>query len=63
MQKFAIWLISALFVFINFDWFLGVIFDIYDALTKVFNSYSDEYKILAIGAACIYLLIIIRRID
>lgn len=62
MQKFVVWLISVFLIFTNFEWFLGVMFDIYDAFIHVFNSYSNDYKVIAIGAAFIYLFLIMKRI-
>ncbi|MBE9212972.1 hypothetical protein IQ247_09785 [Plectonema cf. radiosum LEGE 06105] len=62
MKKFIIWAISVLLIVTNFEWFLGVVFDIYDAIVNVFSSYSTDYKMLAVGAAIIYFAIIVKRI-
>jgi hypothetical protein len=62
MQKFIVWTVSAFLIFTNFEWFLGVMFDIYDAIVIVFNSYSNDYKVLAVVAASIYLFLIMKRI-
>lgn len=62
MQKFIVWFVSAFLIFTNFEWFLGVMFDIYDAIVIVFNSYSNDYKVIAIAAAFIYLTLIMKRI-
>ncbi|NJO63587.1 MAG: hypothetical protein HC836_36970 [Richelia sp. RM2_1_2] len=62
MQRFIVWAVSALLIFTNFEWFLGVMFDIYDAFIRVFNSYSNDYKVIAIAAAFIYLFLIMKRI-
>ncbi len=62
MQKLIVWFISVFLIFTNFEWFLGVMFDIYDAFIHVFNSYSNDYKVIAIAAAFIYLTLIMKRI-
>lgn len=63
MKKFAIWLISTFVIVINFEWFVNIIFDIYDSLIHIFNSYSLDYKLLAVVAASVYLFIVMKRLN
>lgn len=62
MNKLIVWSVSVFFLVTNFDWFLNLVFNIYESLMFVFNNYGNDYKVLAIFAFFIYVIIILPRI-
>lgn len=62
MKNFIIWLVSVFLILTNFEWFLGLIFDMYDSLIYVFSNMDTDYQVLAIAALFIYAIVITSRL-
>lgn len=63
MMKRIIPLVSLLLIVTNFEWFLGIIFEVYETIDSVFNSYPPEYQVIGLLAAILYLLVVVLRIE